>query len=268
MSSNEPDVAKLTPPSPSPSDLAIQAKVPLIRLEKVSRTFDAGLVVALNDIDLSVFPGERIAAVGQSGSGKSCLLHIMGGCDVPTAGRVYWKGKPLLRFSDWTVLRGIEVGIIFQDFLLLPTLTAIENVEMAMIGKGIPSRERVKRAASLLEEVGLGTRVNHLPNALSGGERQRVAIARSIANEPALLLADEPTGNLDSASATMVIDLLFDIQRARGTTLVLVTHDEALASRCGRRIRLRDGRIVEDTGCRSGQMEVAARTPLQQGAHQ
>jgi putative ABC transport system ATP-binding protein len=230
---------------------------PLIRLEKIGRTFDAGLVVALTDVDLLVFPGERIAVVGQSGSGKSCLINIMGGCDVPNSGRVYWKGKPLRRFSEWTALRGVEIGIVFQDFLLLPTLTAVENVEMAMIGRGVSARERARRAIALLEEVGLGARLNHLPNALSGGERQRVAIARSIANQPSLLLADEPTGNLDTVSAAVVVDLLFAIQRARGTSLVLVTHDETLAARCDRRVRLRDGRIIEDRSLDRSRPETA-----------
>lgn len=221
---------------------------PLIRLERVSRTFDKGVVVALRDIDLSVYPGERIAALGQSGSGKTSLVNIMGGCDQPSSGRVYWKGTELSRLSDWTKLRGIEIGIVFQDFLLLPTLTAVENVEMAMICRGVPTRERARRAAALLEEVGLSERLNHLPSALSGGERQRVSIARSIANGPALLLADEPTGNLDTTNAALVIDLLFRIQRDRGMAMLLITHDESLAARCSRRIRLSDGRLVEDTG--------------------
>jgi len=249
----------------SPKDLA--ETVPLIRLEGVGRTFDSGVVVALRNIDLSVLPGELIAAVGHSGSGKSSLVNIMGGCDLPNTGRVYWKGNLLRRFSDWKRLRGIEIGIVFQDFLLLPTLTAVENVEMAMIGQGIPERERIARATALLEEVGLGARLNHLPHAMSGGERQRVAIARSIANEPTLLLADEPTGNLDSSSAATVIDLLFDLQRKRGMSLVLVTHDEALAARCERRILLHDGQIVEDTGRRSVDRngQVAASAVLQPG---
>jgi putative ABC transport system ATP-binding protein len=221
--------------------------LPLIRLERVSRTFDAGVVVALRDIDLSVCPGERIAALGQSGSGKTSLVNIMGGCDQPSSGRIYWKGKELSRLSDWTKLRGIEIGIVFQDFLLLPTLTAVENVEMAMICRGVPARERARRATALLEDVGLSDRLGHLPSALSGGERQRVSIARSIANGPTLLLADEPTGNLDTASAALVMDLLFRLQSDRGMAMLIVTHDESLAARCERRIRLRDGRLVEDT---------------------
>jgi predicted ABC-type transport system involved in lysophospholipase L1 biosynthesis ATPase subunit len=218
---------------------------PLIRLEKISRVFESGLVVALSGIDLSICAGERIAVTGPSGSGKSSLVNVLGGCDAPTSGRIEWRGRPL-QFSGWSALRGVEIGIVFQDFLLLPTLTAIENVEMALMGRGIPARERRRRSVALLEEVGLGTRTHHLPNALSGGERQRVAIARSIANNPALLLADEPTGNLDSTNTAAVIDLLLEIQRVHGTSLVLVTHDDVLASRCRRRIRMKDGRILED----------------------
>ena len=222
--------------------------VPLVRLEGVGRIFDNGLVVALKDINLSIYPGERVAVVGQSGSGKSSLISIMGGCDAPTSGRVYWKGSHIRNFSAWTPLRGVEIGIVFQDFLLLPTLTAVENVEMALMGRGMTSRKRRERAAALIGEVGLSARSGHLPHALSGGERQRVAIARSIANRPALLLADEPTGNLDSVNAATVLDLLLDIQRRYGTSLVLVTHDEGLAARCERNIRMKDGCIDSGGG--------------------
>src|ERR1700752_3283180 len=147
---------------------------PLIRLEAVCREFDSGVVVALRDVNLSIWPGERVAVVGRSGSGKSSLINVMGGCDSPTSGRVYWKGNPILRFSAWSRLRGIEIGIVFQDFLLLPALTVIENVEVALMGRGMPSHQRRRRAASLLEEVGLSPRIGHLPHALSGGEGQRV----------------------------------------------------------------------------------------------
>ena len=226
---------------------------PLIQLEKISRIFECGLVVALREIDLTLCAGELVAVVGPSGSGKSCLVNVLGGCDMPTSGHIKWHGLELGP-PDWDDLRGSQIGIVFQDFLLLPTLTAIENVEMALLGRGIPARDRSKRAAELLHEVGLDARLHHLPNALSGGERQRVAIARSMANRPSLLLADEPTGNLDSANAATVFDLLLQIHRTRGASLLLVTHDEALAARCHRRIRMKDGRIVEDvatTGVRN-----------------
>jgi ABC-type lipoprotein export system ATPase subunit len=217
---------------------------PLVRLENVSRVFDDGAVTALRDINLSVAPGEFTVIVGPSGSGKSSLIHIMGGFDTPSAGTVYWKGSPVLDQRSWTKLRRKEIGFIFQEFHLLPTLTALENVDMALSGQGLSSLVRMRRATELLEQVGLGPRMTHLPHALSGGERQRVAIARSIANRPILLLADEPTGNLDSDNAGMVADLLLDIHKKQQTALVMVTHDEALAVRGERRIHIKDGRIV------------------------
>ena len=217
---------------------------PLMRLESVHRVF-GGLIVALEDVNLSVSAGELVAIVGPSGSGKTSLLNVMAGFDAPSSGRITWRGEPVAP-AGWSSLRGKQIGVVFQDFLLLPTLTALENVEMAMMGRGIPAAERRTRSAALLEEVGLSSRTGHLPGALSGGERQRVAVARSIANRPPLLLADEPTGNLDSANSNAVIDLLLEMQRAHGMCLVLVTHDDALATRCPRRIRMKDGRIVED----------------------
>ena len=219
--------------------------VPLIRLEAITRVHDDGAVVSLRNVDLSIFPGECVGILGHSGSGKSSLIHIMGGCDAPTEGRVYWEGKLLTGPAAWTPLRGIKIGLVFQEFHLLPTLTAIENVEMALIGRGIRAAERRSRSTALLNQVGLGARLHHFPFALSGGERQRVAIARSLANRPALLLADEPTGNLDSKNAGAIVDLLFEIQRTHKTVLVLVTHDNDLAARCSRCIHIRDGLIVD-----------------------
>jgi predicted ABC-type transport system involved in lysophospholipase L1 biosynthesis ATPase subunit len=225
----------------------LASPVPLLRLEGIGRTFDCSLVVALQDIDLAIHSGEVIAVVGQSGSGKTSLINIMGGCESPTSGRVYWKGSPMQRFSAWAPIRGCEIGRVFQDFMLLPALTAIENVEMTMMATGLPAGERRRRAAGLLDEVGLSARLHHLPNALSGGERQRVAIARAIANQPKLLLADEPTGNLDTTNAATVLDLLFDVQHRHGMTFVVVTHDDSLAARCQRCIRMKDGRILDDS---------------------
>jgi putative ABC transport system ATP-binding protein len=225
----------------------LASPAPLLRLEGIGRIFDRGLVVALQDIDLSIHSGEVIAVVGQSGSGKTSLINIIGGCESPTSGRIFWKGAPLRRFSGWAPIRGSEIGRVFQDFLLLPALTAIENVEMTMMARGLRSAERRRRAAGLLDQVGLGARLHHLPSALSGGERQRVAIARAIANQPKLLLADEPTGNLDTTNAATVLDLLFEVQRQHGMTFVVVTHDDSLAARCQRCIRMKDGRIVHDS---------------------
>ena len=170
----------------------------LIALDSVSRIFDDGSVVALRGISMAVRRGEFVSIIGPSGSGKTSLIHIMAGFDLPSAGRVLWQGEAVSDRRAWTTLRRNKIGIVFQEFLLLPTLTAIENVEIAMSGTGLAAPERRKRAAALLDQVGLGDRARHLPFALSGGERQRVAIARSLANRPELLLSDEPTGNLDS----------------------------------------------------------------------
>lgn len=219
---------------------------PLMRAENVSRIFPDGSVVALRDVNLSIYAGECIAILGRSGSGKSSLIHILGGCDTPSSGMIYWREQPVRDQEEWRRLRGRQIGIVFQEFLLLPALTAHENVEMALMGKGLSARERRARSAALLERVGLGARFDHLPSSLSGGERQRVAIARSIANDPQLLLADEPTGNLDSANSEAIVDLLLEIQRTHGTALAIVTHDETIAARCPRRILLKDGAIVED----------------------
>ena len=221
---------------------------PLLRLERVERGFDQGAVVALRGVDLKIWSGECVSVMGPSGSGKSSLVQIMAGCDAPTAGRVWWRGAAMTKLADWRAVRGVEIGVVFQDYLLLPTLTASENVEMALIGRGLPAGRRRRRAGELLERVGLEARLDHLPHALSGGERQRVAIARAIANAPMLLLADEPTGNLDSASAALVTDLLFELRRVEGAALVLVTHECTLAARCPRQIRIADGAIVGDAG--------------------
>jgi putative ABC transport system ATP-binding protein len=218
---------------------------PLIALSNVSRTFDEGAVVALSGIDLAIERGAFASIVGPSGSGKTSLVHIMAGFDRPTAGRVLWQGREVADRHAWTVLRREKIGVVFQEFLLLPTLSALENVEIAMSGTGLPASERRSRAAELLDQVGLGGRFKHLPFALSGGERQRVAIARSLANGPELLLADEPTGNLDSMSAEAVLELLLALRSKADMALVLVTHDEAIASRVDRVIRVKDGRIVD-----------------------
>lgn len=213
-------------------------------MQTVARVFDDGAVTALRGIDLSVSAAEFVAIVGPSGSGKSSLVHIMAGFDRPSSGRVLWRGRELRDQRAWTDLRRREIGVVFQEFLLLPTLSALENVEIAMSGTGLPAAEQRRRAADLLDRVGLSARLSHMPHALSGGERQRVAIARSIANRPDLLLCDEPTGNLDSANAQAVTNLLLSIREASAMTLVLVTHDRDLAARAGRRIEVRDGRVV------------------------
>jgi putative ABC transport system ATP-binding protein len=169
----------------------------------------------------------------------------------PSTGLIRWNGKPVTTATEWTNLRRSQIGIVFQDFNLFPTLSANENVEIATFGTGIDSRERKRRAEAALDAVGLIARSNHLPHALSGGERQRVAIARSIVNRPTLILADEPTGNLDSVNGEAIMTLLFDLHRRQGVTLVLVTHDVRLASLCERQIRMKDGQMSEQPPVRT-----------------
>ena len=219
---------------------------PLVTLERVSRAFDDGAIVALKSIDLTIPAGDCVAILGPSGSGKSSIVNLLSGIDRPTSGRILWNGTPVESRRAWSRLRRDGIGIVFQEFNLIPTLSAAENVEMALMGRGVATGEQRARAQAALGRVGLAHRTRHLPHALSGGERQRVAIARAIVNAPSVLLADEPTGNLDSANAAAVADLLFDLQRDTGMTLVLVTHDESLAARCRRCVRVRDGEIAED----------------------
>ncbi len=228
--------------SDKPSDA-----VPQIALRGISRLYDGGAIAALRNVDLQIKAGDCVAIVGASGSGKSSLVNLLCGIDYPTSGAVLWEGRPLRTRQQWARLRRLRIGIVFQEFNLIPTLTALENVEIALLGRGLSTKHRHTRAAVVLDRVGLEPRMHNLVTKLSGGERQRVAIARAIVNEPKLLLADEPTGNLDSVSAANVADLLFRLREKTGMTLVLVTHDDALAARCARRVRIRDGVIVDDT---------------------
>jgi predicted ABC-type transport system involved in lysophospholipase L1 biosynthesis ATPase subunit len=201
-------------------------------------------VYALRGVSLDILPGERVALLGKSGSGKSTLLNLLGGIDRPTSGSLHVAGRDLGRLSgrELARFRSAAVGMIFQSFNLIASRTALENVELPMVFAGRAPRDRRAEARRALEAVGLGERLGHLPSQLSGGEAQRVAVARALVNHPEILLADEPTGNLDSATAHEVIDLLTEHVRARGTTLLLVTHDEELARTCTDRvIRLKDG---------------------------
>lgn len=222
----------------------------LVEARGLCRTFDGGNVQALRGADFAIGEGELVAVVGPSGCGKSTLLQLLGALDRPTGGDVLFRGRPLSAIRDLPGFRARAIGFIFQSFHLLPTLTALENVQMPMFEMPWPASERRRRAEDLLKAVGLGDRKDHLPAKLSGGERQRVAIARSLANEPELLLADEPTGNLDSQSATAVLDLLQHIHEQRGMTVVVVTHDPSVAGVADRILRMLDGRIVADTGLR------------------
>lgn len=219
---------------------------PLLALHGVRRSFERGRILALNGIDLELESGERVAVIGRSGSGKSCLLNIATGLDRPDAGHVTWRGQRVASRRDWAALRRRSIGIVFQEFHLLPTLSAQHNVELALMGNDLSASEQGKRATAALGRVGLGDRLHNLPGTLSGGERQRVAIARAIVREPELLFADEPTGNLDRASAQQVTALLFELQARNGMALVIVTHDATLAAQCPRRVRIEDGRVVED----------------------
>jgi putative ABC transport system ATP-binding protein len=215
-------------------------------LSRCVGTGDARLTI-LDGISLAVAPGEAVAVLGPSGSGKSTLLGLLAGLDAPSAGDVALFGQSLgaLEEDGRAALRAGRVGFVFQSFQLVPGLSALENV---MLPLELADRDDVRTTASdALERVGLGARLRHRPNELSGGEQQRVALARAFAPDPALLFADEPTGNLDGRTGEAVIDRLFELRAERGTTLVLVTHDEAVAERCDRRLRMRDGRLEEGT---------------------
>jgi putative ABC transport system ATP-binding protein len=218
----------------------------IISVEHVSKsvTDSTGTLDILRDIDFSLAPGETVAIVGASGSGKSTLLSIIAGLDTPSQGTVRLAGQDLFAMDedDRAALRGERVGFVFQSFQLLGNLSALENVMLPLELAGRPDARQ--QALRMLERVGLGERLSHYPRVLSGGEQQRVALARAFVVQPAVLLADEPTGSLDHATGASVMQLMLDLNRERGTTLVLVTHDGAIASRCDRRITLEAGRIV------------------------
>lgn len=216
---------------------------PILDVVNVSRTYDDGAVQALSDVSLTIQRGEYLAIMGPSGSGKSTLLNLLGALDYPTSGEVIFEGQSLKRVTDLDQFRAATLGFVFQSFYLLPTLTALENVQIPMFESSLSRRERAAKAAELLALVGMSHRANHLPTKLSVGERQRVAIARALANDPKLLLADEPTGNLDTPSGAVVLDLFDRLHRERGLTLVVITHDPQVAARAQRTIWIRDGRV-------------------------
>ena len=219
----------------------------VLEITRASKLF-AGGVTALDDVSLTVDDGELVAIVGNSGSGKSTLLNIMGTLDAPTSGTVEIRGIDTrdLRDAELSALRSRSLGFVFQHFHLTAELTAAENVATGLLYAGVPRRQRRPRALEALDAVGLAHRVNHLPSQLSGGEQQRVAIARALVNEPSLILADEPTGALDTATGARVIELLLELNRA-GTTIALITHDRQIAAAMPRQVEIRDGRIVTDT---------------------
>ena len=221
----------------------------IIHMEAIRKTYDTGKVKveALKGIDLSVASGEFVAIVGPSGSGKSTLMNLIGCLDTPTAGRYRLGGEDVaaLDRDELADVRNRRVGFVFQGFNLLPQISAFENVEMPLVFGGLPARQRASRVKELLDRVGLADRMDHKPTELSGGQMQRVAIARALAMQPDLLLADEPTGNLDTSAGGDIMELFSELWR-QGRTVVVITHDMTLARRAGRVVEVRDGRIISD----------------------
>jgi putative ABC transport system ATP-binding protein len=223
----------------------------LYDVRSATRSFRRGeaTINALGGIDLTIEQGEIVALVGPSGSGKTTLLQLLGALDRPTSGQVFFEGRDLNTLGDNELadLRLRAFGFVFQTFNLIPTLNALQNVEAKLAPTGVPEDELRARSLALLEDVGLSDRADHLPSQLSGGEQQRVAIARALSTEPRVVLADEPTGNLDSRTGTEVVDLLTSLSEERGHTVILVTHDAEIAAKAHRSIRMQDGRLLELT---------------------
>ncbi|RJP19478.1 MAG: ABC transporter ATP-binding protein [Candidatus Abyssobacteria bacterium SURF_5] len=221
----------------------------MISLRNIGKVYDTSQVQvqALRGISLDIRKGEFVSIVGPSGSGKTTLMDILGCLSRPTAGEYHFDNRNITGASDDALagIRNSKIGFVFQTFNLLPRLSALQNVELPLVYGGVPARERNRRAREVLEAVGLADRIHHKPSALSGGQVQRVAIARALVNHPSLILADEPTGNLDSASEADVVALFTDLHR-KGNTLIIVTHEESIADRAERKISIRDGRIISD----------------------
>ena len=243
----------------------------MIELYKVSKTVPSGTeqLTILHSLDLLIPDGQFVSVVGPSGSGKSTLLGLIAGLDAPSSGSIRIDGQDITRMSEDALaeLRSRKIGFVFQSFHLIPSLTALENVLIPMEIAG--RRDAAERARQLFEDVDLSARAHHYPSQLSGGEKQRVAIARAFSNEPSILLADEPTGNLDSQNGRHVFDLMVELNRKHGTTLLLVTHDHELAGEATRRIRLRDGRVQSDSHPEAvdenGASENSSEEPLEVG---
>lgn len=228
------------------SDADNKAAAPLLRAENLVKTYVDGNVQALRGVSLEVRPGESVAIIGPSGCGKSTLLHLLGGLDHPTSGEIYFRGQPLSKI-DLDRYRAHEIGFVFQSFYLMPTLSAVENVQVPMFESTLKASQRAARASKLVTEVGMAYRMNQSATRLSVGERQRIAIARALANEPTLLLADEPTGNLDTHNQAEILRLLEDLRKKQGLTLLIVTHSNEVAAAADRIIRMKDGQIVDDS---------------------
>jgi putative ABC transport system ATP-binding protein len=216
----------------------------LLEVRQARKNYEDGRIQALDGVDLTISAGEFITISGPSGSGKSTLLHLLGGLDTPSTGEVLFRGRNIGTEIDLDDYRSTHVGFIFQAFYLLPSLSAMENVQVPWLGGGATPKGREETARALLCELGLEHRLQQYPSRLSAGERQRVAIARSLANNPEILLADEPTGNLDSVNTSKIMDILKGIQERRGMTLIIVTHEDEIANSAPRHIRMRDGRII------------------------
>lgn len=221
----------------------------VIRIEGVTKEYKMGgeIVRALRGVSLSIYRNEYVAIMGPSGSGKSTMMNLLGCLDTPTSGRYEFNGKDVATMEDDELaeIRNKEIGFVFQTFNLLPRSTALQSVELPLIYAGVPAEERRKRALAALQSVGLGDRINHKPNELSGGQRQRVAIARALVNNPSIILADEPTGNLDSKTSADIMEV-FESLYMQGNTIIVVTHEEDIARRARRIVRLRDGLIESD----------------------
>ena len=225
---------------------------PLIEMKEIIKAYNIGLeseIEILHGIDLKIYEGEFVAIVGESGSGKSTLMNIIGVLDKQTEGEYYLDGIDIKNANEeeMNVIRNKKIGFVFQNFNLIGRTSALKNVELPMLYAGVPAEQRTKRAKELLSKVGMESRMNHMPNELSGGQKQRVAIARSLVNNPAIILADEPTGALDSETSTMVMNIFNDLNKNQGKTIILITHSKEIAEQCPRIVTIKDRKIINDS---------------------
>lgn len=225
---------------------------PLIEMKEIIKAYNIGLeseIEILHGINLKIYEGEFVAIVGESGSGKSTLMNIIGVLDKQTKGEYYLDGIDIKNANEaeMNVIRNKKIGFVFQNFNLIGRTSALRNVELPMLYAGVPAEQRTKRAKELLSKVGMESRMNHMPNELSGGQKQRVAIARSLVNNPAIILADEPTGALDSETSTMVMNIFNDLNKNQGKTIILITHSKEIAEQCPRIVTIKDGKIINDS---------------------
>lgn len=225
---------------------------PLIEMKEIIKAYNIGLeseIEILHGIDLKIYEGEFVAIVGESGSGKSTLMNIIGVLDKQTKGEYYLDGIDIKNANEaeMNVIRNKKIGFVFQNFNLIGRTSALRNVELPMLYAGVPAEQRTKRAKELLSKVGMESRMNHMPNELSGGQKQRVAIARSLVNNPAIILADEPTGALDSETSTMVMNIFNELNKNQGKTIILITHSKEIAEQCPRIVTIKDGKIINDS---------------------